>query len=68
MDLPPGQSATVTEVGDHDGDLLRYLGRLGLYPGSRVTVVSVEPFDGSLVLRVGRESTPWAARRPGRSL
>ncbi|MEM1043281.1 MAG: metal-dependent transcriptional regulator [Bacteroidota bacterium] len=52
-DLEAGQRGTVAEVSDHDADLLRYVGGLGLYPQTPVAVVEVAPFDGPLTLDVG---------------
>src|SRR5947209_18553131 len=51
-DLPDGHSATVARVQNNDPELLRYLGRLGLYPGAVVCVRSREPFAGPLFIRV----------------
>lgn len=51
--LEPGQSGVVSEVPDEDPELLRYLGRMGLYPQVAVDVVGKEPFDGPLTIRVG---------------
>ena len=51
-DLRPGQSAVVAEVSDHDPDLLRYVGSMGLYPEARVIVVSIEPFNGPIKIKV----------------
>lgn len=53
--LKPGQSATISEVSDHDPELLRYLGSLGLYPQTPVQLVQAAPFDGPLTLRVGED-------------
>jgi DtxR family transcriptional regulator, Mn-dependent transcriptional regulator len=52
-DLPDGRAATVARVQNNDPELLRYLGRLGLYPGAVVSVRSREPFSGPLFIRVG---------------
>lgn len=38
LDLLPGQSAIIDEVSDHDPDLLRRLGDLGLFPATAVTL------------------------------
>ncbi len=46
--LSAGQSATIAEVSDHDGDLLRYLGKIGLYPNTRIQIIDVEPYGGHL--------------------
>jgi DtxR family Mn-dependent transcriptional regulator len=39
-------------VKDGDPEMLRYLGRLGLYPATPVEVVDREPYGGPLRLRV----------------
>jgi DtxR family Mn-dependent transcriptional regulator len=54
-ELTPGQSAYISEVSDHDPELLRYLGDLGLFPEVEVTVLEVAPFDGPLTIRVGEQ-------------
>lgn len=51
-DLKPGQAACVAKVGDHNSELLRYLGRVGLYPGARVDVVAITPHDGLVTIHV----------------
>ena len=51
-DLEPGQTARVAEVSDHDADLLRYLGQMGLYPGTELAVVARAPFNGPVTLQV----------------
>ena len=51
--LGPGQSGVVVEVSDHDPDLLRYVGKMGLYPKTKVEVLSVEPFSGPITIKVG---------------
>ena len=50
--LQPGHHATVAEVSDHDAELLRYVGALGLYPQTRFAVVAVAPFEGPLTIRL----------------
>jgi DtxR family Mn-dependent transcriptional regulator len=52
-ELEPGRCAVVAEVSDHDPELLRYLGGLGLYPRAEVSVVAVAPFNGPVTVRVG---------------
>jgi DtxR family transcriptional regulator, Mn-dependent transcriptional regulator len=52
-DLPDDLAATVARVQNDDPELLRYLGRLGLYPGAAVCVRRREPFSGPLFIRVG---------------
>jgi DtxR family Mn-dependent transcriptional regulator len=51
--LGAGTRGIVAEVSDHDADLLRYVGGLGLYPKTPFLVVAVAPFDGPLTVRVG---------------
>jgi len=55
-DLRPGQSGVIAEVSDHDPNLLRYVGKMGLYPMARVEVLSVEPFSGPITIRVDESS------------
>lgn len=57
-ELEPGQGAVVAEVADEDPELLRYLGRLGLYPGAELAVVAAAPFEGPLTVQVGRAEHP----------
>ncbi len=54
-DLPPGSSAVVRRVDDHDPECLRYLSERGLVLNARVQVLEREPFDGPLLVRVGKE-------------
>ena len=62
--LRPGQAATVAEVSDHDAELLRYVGALGLYPNTRFAVVAVAPFEGPLTIRLdGAEADQTLGRR-----
>jgi DtxR family Mn-dependent transcriptional regulator len=49
--LEPGERATVRQVPDRDGDLLRYLSTLGLVPGRIVELLQAAPFGGPLALR-----------------
>jgi DtxR family Mn-dependent transcriptional regulator len=73
-ELDPGQSAFISEVSDHDPEMLRYLGDLGLFPEVEVTVLEVAPFDGPLTIRVdgqehalGREVAQYILVRNVRS-
>ena len=52
-ELSAGDRATVVQVSDDDGSMLRYLERLGLIPGADLEVVSRAPFDGPISVRVG---------------
>lgn len=49
-DLEPGKSAIVSEISDHNAELLRYLDDLALYPGETVRVSKIIPPDGSLII------------------
>lgn len=53
VELGPGERGEVGCIAEEDGDLLRYLGSLGLVPGTSVQVESVAPFGGPLLVRVG---------------
>jgi DtxR family Mn-dependent transcriptional regulator len=50
-ELEPGEQATVRRVPDGDGELLRYLGTLGLVPGRMVELLQAAPFGGPVALR-----------------
>ena len=50
--IDAGQTVRIRRVRDSDPDLLRYLGRLGMYPNVVVEVLARSPFDGPLVVRV----------------
>ena len=50
--IAPGQTVRIRRVRDSDPDLLRYLGKLGMYPHTLVEVLDKAPFDGPLVVRV----------------
>jgi DtxR family Mn-dependent transcriptional regulator len=50
--IRPGQTVRIRRVSDSDPDLLRYLGKLGMYPHTIVEVLEKAPFDGPLVVRV----------------
>lgn len=59
-----GGGGMISRVANHDPEMLRYLGRLGLFPGVRIRVVGIEPYGGSWHLRIdnrqfaiGRELT-----------
>ncbi|MBU0985315.1 MAG: metal-dependent transcriptional regulator [candidate division Zixibacteria bacterium] len=55
-ELDAGARGTVSEVADHDPDLLRYLSDIRLTPGAEVAVIDRLPFDGTVVITVsGRQ-------------
>lgn len=53
-DLGTGQRSRVTRVSDEDGELLRYLAKIGIRPGVMVTIAERAPFEGPISLRVGK--------------
>ena len=53
-EIAPGQTVRIRRVKDSDADLLRYLGKLGMYPHVIVEVLDKGPFDGPLVVRVSK--------------
>ena len=48
----------VVEVSDHDPELLRYLGDIGLYPETEMTVISREPFQGPIIVELTGKEYP----------
>lgn len=52
-DLKPGERAVVAEVSDHDPELLRYLGEMGLFPQTKLRLISAAPFQGPLTIEIG---------------
>ncbi|MEO1170968.1 MAG: metal-dependent transcriptional regulator [Myxococcota bacterium] len=53
LDVPAGESTTVSRIHDQSPKFLRYLETLGLTPGARVEVLERMPFDGPVRLRCG---------------
>jgi DtxR family Mn-dependent transcriptional regulator len=54
-EIPVGKRVRVQQVGDRNGEQLRYLAELGITPGQKVEVLTRAPFEGPISLRVGRE-------------
>lgn len=52
-EIAAGEKAVVSEVSDHDPEMLRYFGELGLYPDVELLVTEIAPFDGPLTIRIG---------------
>ncbi len=53
-ELSLGSRAIVSRIPDDaDGELLRYLGSLGLIPGKKIKVVDVAPFEGPITIQIG---------------
>lgn len=53
--IKAGHNLVVIEVDDADPELLRYLGKIGLYPGTKFTLHERAPFDGPLTLQIGEQ-------------
>ncbi len=51
--LTPGEHGVIGCIAKEDGELLRYLGSLGMVPEASVEVKSVAPFGGPLLVHVG---------------
>lgn len=51
LDMLPGQTAVIAEVSDHDPDLLRRLGDLGLFPTTAIAVIGRDA--ATLTVRAG---------------
>jgi DtxR family Mn-dependent transcriptional regulator len=54
VDMRAGDRLVVVEVDDHDPELLRYLGSMGLYPGTEIRLLACAPFDGPLTLMIDK--------------
>lgn len=54
-DLGTGQRSRVTRVSDEDGELLRYLAKIGIRPGVLLTISERAPFEGPISLRIGKQ-------------
>ncbi len=52
-DMQAGDRLVVVEVDDHNPEMLRYLGSLGLFPGTQLLLLDCAPFDGPFTLDVG---------------
>jgi len=51
-ELDAGERGVIGCIAEEDGELLRYLGSLGLLPDTAVEVESIAPFGGPLLVRV----------------
>lgn len=58
VDVEPDTLVKVVEVSDHDPELLRYLGGIGLYPETEMTVVSKQPFKGPIMVELTGKEYP----------
>lgn len=51
-EVSPGTQFRVERIHNHDGEALRYMGRLGLIPGAVLDVQERDPFGGPLWVRL----------------
>ena len=58
VEVEPNTLVKVVEVSDHDPELLRYLGAIGLYPETEMTVVSRQPFKGPIIVQLTGKEHP----------
>jgi len=49
-----GERHCIERVSDHDKELLRYLGKMGLVPFKKIKVVEIAPFQGPFTLQIGK--------------
>lgn len=54
-EVAAGDHVEVAQVSDHDPEMLRYIGEVGLYPGTAIEIIRVEPFDGPITLKLNQE-------------
>ncbi|HEX9652867.1 MAG TPA: metal-dependent transcriptional regulator [bacterium] len=50
-----GLKVRVEQVSDRDPEMLRYLGKIGIYPGVELNVIEKAPFGGPLTVKVGKQ-------------
>src|SRR3954449_7947037 len=50
--LPPGSSATIVRLAEHDGDLLHWFYDEGLVPGAEIELKAAEPAAGQFKVRL----------------
>lgn len=53
VDMSVGDRLLIVEVDDEDPELLRYLGKMGIYPGTEIELIDTAPFKGPLTLMLG---------------
>ena len=55
VEMSMGDRLVVVEVDDDNPELLRHLGKKGLYPGTNIQLLDVAPFEGPLTLKINNE-------------
>ncbi len=63
VEVQAGEETSVLEVSDHDAELLRYVGDLGLYPNTKFRVLEIAPFDGPMTVQLESGETKVCGRR-----
>jgi DtxR family Mn-dependent transcriptional regulator len=57
-EVPPGRTAEIVRLAEHDGDLLHWFYDEGLVPGTRVTVRKAQPAAGELTIELAGAERP----------
>ncbi|RMD90981.1 MAG: metal-dependent transcriptional regulator [Calditrichaeota bacterium] len=52
--IEAGNRVEIKQVSDRDPEMLRYLGKIGIYPEVVIDVLEKVPFGGSLLVQVGK--------------
>jgi len=52
--LKVGQSSKLLEIKNENPELLKYLGKLGLYPGTKLKMLEIEPLGGVITILSGK--------------
>jgi DtxR family Mn-dependent transcriptional regulator len=50
-----GEKVRVEQVSDRDPEMLRYLGKIGIYPEVELNVIEKAPFGGPLTVKIGKQ-------------
>jgi len=50
-----GEKVRVEQVSDRDPEMLRYLGKIGIYPDVELNIVEKAPFGGPLTVKIGKQ-------------
>ena len=52
--IKTGQSSQIMEIRDENPDLLKYLGKLGVFPGVEFRLLDVAPIGGVITIQIGK--------------
>jgi DtxR family Mn-dependent transcriptional regulator len=64
-DVPPGATATIVRLAEHDGELLHWFYDEGLVPGEVVELKAAEPAAGQFRVAVGGVETAIGEKAAG---